>query len=173
VIELQMRKKGYDDYDCGKGESLGPSTPYVTLIRAEVNSQRCPYLGKYMASGVGVGVSGGGGQPSLMGTSGDLCTTVGGGSGSSSLSGSGPQNPSYSGSSSTTTNSQQSQHGAFHSVVVGCGQRATMDFHSKCVSQEPITCESFWLSLLLIETFSPSSLSLPVELSNGVLASKM
>jgi len=31
--------------------------------------------------------------------------------------------------------------GAFHSVVVGCGNRATMEFHSKCATQEPITCK--------------------------------
>ncbi len=90
VIELQIGKKGYDDYDCGKADALGPNPPYVTLIRAEVNShipQRCPYLGKYMASGLVAG--------------GDLCL---GGSGGG-----------------TVQNLQAAQHGAFHSVVVGCG----------------------------------------------------
>ncbi|OXA40499.1 uncharacterized protein LOC110860504 [Folsomia candida] len=37
--------------------------------------------------------------------------------------------------------------GAFHSVVVGCGNRATMEFHSKCDRQDPITsyeCHGSW-----------------------------
>jgi hypothetical protein len=29
----------------------------------------------------------------------------------------------------------------FHSVVVGCGSKATMEFHSKCATQDPITCK--------------------------------
>jgi len=31
--------------------------------------------------------------------------------------------------------------GAFHSVGGGCYNRATMEFHSKSASQEPITCK--------------------------------
>ncbi len=31
--------------------------------------------------------------------------------------------------------------GAFHTVVVGCGDTGTMEFHSKCAKHEPITCK--------------------------------
>jgi len=31
--------------------------------------------------------------------------------------------------------------GAFQTVVVGCGNRATMEFHSTCTTREPITCK--------------------------------
>lgn len=130
MIELQIGKAGYDDYvyECGGRDAL-PNLPYVTLVRAEASSHRCPYLGKYMTSGI---LSGG-----------DLCLTQGTGGVV------GLQNGNV-------------QHGGFHSVVVGCGQRATMDFHSKCVTQEPITCElNFSWGCLLMRLYS--------LVSNGIL----
>jgi len=48
----EKRESYYEDYECGKMDALGPSLPYVTLISSRVLSHRCPYLGRYMATGV-------------------------------------------------------------------------------------------------------------------------
>ena len=37
--------------------------------------------------------------------------------------------------------------GAFNTLVVGCGDRGTMEFHSKCATQEPITGKSLELDI--------------------------
>ncbi len=92
-----------EDFECGKANALGPTLPYVTLVNPEAKSNRCPNLGKYMATGVS--------------TDGrvvrDSCGTMG--------------------------------QGGFHSLVVGCGEQATMEFHSKCSANNPIRCKFFFI----------------------------
>lgn len=39
---------------------------------------------------------------------------------------------------SGSTNS--GNQGAFNTLVVGCGDKGTMEFHSNCASEEPISC---------------------------------
>lgn len=91
-----------EDFECGKEYALGP-TPYVTLVNPEAKSNRCPNLGRYMATGVS--------------TDGrvvrDACGPMG--------------------------------QGGFHTLIVGCGDRATMEFHSKCATHNPISCKFFML----------------------------
>lgn len=144
VIELQIREKGtgdVDDYDCGKPEAMGPNLPYVTLISSGENSRRCPYLGKYMTTTItqdGRLVS----TPAASNGAGDPCSSVSSqiSSASSSSGASGSTNGGV-GETGGISLTNAHHQGSFHSLVVGCGHRATMDFHSKCLPHEPITCK--------------------------------
>ncbi|ODM98146.1 hypothetical protein Ocin01_08532 [Orchesella cincta] len=127
VTEIQMLRKSdqmSEDFECGKASALGPTLPYVTLVNPEAKSNRCPNLGRYMASGVS--------------TDGrvvrDSCGPMG--------------------------------QGGFHSLIVGCGDRATMEFHSKCANHNPISsyeCHGSWeengTGFLIASSLSRSSTS--------------
>ncbi|CAL8089133.1 unnamed protein product [Orchesella dallaii] len=169
VIELQIREKStgdFDDYDCGRPEAMGPNLPYVTLISSGENSQRCPHLGKYMTTTI---TQDGRVISAPAASSSDPCSTIysqfqGLSSGGSGGSGGGGGGSIGSDASISLTNAHH--QGSFHSLVVGCGHRATMDFHSKCLPHEPITsyeCHGSWdengIGFLIASPLSRSSTS--------------
>ncbi|ODN00492.1 hypothetical protein Ocin01_06185, partial [Orchesella cincta] len=162
VIELQIREKGtgdFDDYDCGRPEAMGPNLPYVTLISSGENSQRCPYLGKYMTTTI---TQDGRLISTPAASAGEPCSSQFQGLSSGGSGGGGGSIGSEASLSLTNAHHQ----GSFHSLVVGCGHRATMDFHSKCLPHEPITsyeCHGSWeengIGFLIASPMSRSSTS--------------
>ncbi|CAG7832761.1 unnamed protein product, partial [Allacma fusca] len=109
VMEMQMRQvlEGEEDFVCNNSKAMNTGMPFVTLVSAERPHHRCPYLGKYAATGVT--------QDGRVVR--DACGPALG------------------------------QAANFQTLVVGCGDSATMEFHSTCPNQEQSTafeCHGSW-----------------------------